>query len=339
MNDDTGTIQMDVQNGFDGDDDADSIVAMLQAKRRGEDPLAASTTAQGEGAPDRQDDDGTTQAAEENEGGDNTDAEAQEEAKQADPDDAEVEVKVGEETKKVTIRDLKRLYGQEASLTQKSQKLAEAQREAAVINERANAALAVALDGAQKRLDQYKDFDWLVLSQRMGTDDFQALRQDFLSAQAEVATVQQEVDKRLQETRQQVDAAYRAQAQEAIKVLSDPQTGIKDFGPALYNEMVAFGKAQGLEGIHTVVNPVALKLLHKAMLYDRQQAAAAAAKTKVEKAVNQAQRVLKPTTSTKATTPASSMERDAFRRAKESDGSLDDVAALLAARRKARSSD
>src|SRR4051812_1757566 len=63
---------------------------------------------------------------------DTTEGEPEEAAEdtEADPEDQEFDVKVNGETKKATLRELKRLYGQESALTQRSQKLAEAQRDA-----------------------------------------------------------------------------------------------------------------------------------------------------------------------------------------------------------------
>jgi hypothetical protein len=58
------------------------------------------------------------------EGGDDSEEEEQEQRVYVDDDEAYAKVKVGDDEYEVPLRDLKRLYGQETSITKKGQELA-----------------------------------------------------------------------------------------------------------------------------------------------------------------------------------------------------------------------
>jgi hypothetical protein len=314
---DASTIQSDVHDGFNADA-ADGVDAFL-SNLIGEDPAKkqqASTETQDEATETTQTE--TGEATEENT------QESPETTTEADPDDAEIEIKVGEETKKATLKDLKRLYGQEASLTQKSQKVAEAQRIADANNTRATTALNTLLGKAVERFKPYQDMDWLVLSQRMNTEDFQALRADATAAQADLTFLQTELDQTVQKQRNDTLQAHQQAAQECLKALSDPEKGIKDFSQPVYNEIVKFAADNGLPAAVNFVDPAALKIIHMAMQYAKSQQAAATAATKVNRAVQQATRVLKPTTSSSSTTQASNTRQQAMRSLRSS-GSVEDA--------------
>jgi len=315
MTTEANTIQSDVFSGIDID--ADDGVAAFLSNLTGEEPKRPSTETQDEATETPQEETGA--ASEEN-------TEATEEApKETDPDDAEIEIKVGDEVKKATLKDLKRLYGQEASLTQKSQKLAEAQRIAEATHTQATAALNALIGKAAERFKPYADMDWLVLSQRMNTEDFQALRADAAAAQADLTFLQTELDQTVAKQRDAAQAAHRQAAAEAIKVLQDPTTGIKDFGAPVYNEMLQFASSHGLPEVAQMTNPHALKLVHMAMLYAKGQKATTTAAEKVTKAVQQATRVLNPKTSSASTTQASATKNSAMRNLRNS-GSVEDAA-------------
>jgi hypothetical protein len=316
----TDTIT-DVSNGFNVDAD-DGVDAFLENLTSDPSKKKQSTEMETEATETTQEE--TGEATEEK-------TEDTEEApKEPDPDDVEIEIKVGEETKKASLKDLKRLYGQEASLTQKSQKVAEAQRIADVNNTRATTALNSMLGKAVERFQPYAGMDWLVLSQRMNTEDFQALRADASAAQADLTFLQTELDTTVASQRDVALQANKAAAAECIKALSDPTTGIKDYSQEVYNDILGFATSNGLPSVVNFVDPSALKIIHMAMMYSKSQQAAATAATKVNKAIQQATRVLKPNTSSTPTTSASARSKEAMRNLKSS-GSVDDAASAFMA--------
>jgi hypothetical protein len=228
--------------------------------------------------------------------GENTEGDADEGPEQTttDPDDAEVEIKVGEETKKATLKELKRLYRQEASLTQKSQKVAEAQRLADTKAAQADTALKGMLQRAQERFKPYAELDMLVLSQRMDTESFQQLRADAAAAQADVQFIQNELGQHTRAEQERAQTAYREAAATCVKELADPEKGIKGWGEPLYNELMAFADTIGLKQARAVVDPAAIRVLHMAHEYAKAQGASKAAAEKIERAPQAPTKVLKP---------------------------------------------
>ena len=117
-----------------------------------------------------------------------TEEETEESPEEVDlADDTLVELQVDGETKQASLKDLKRLYGQEASLTRKSQETAAQRKEANEALERADASLQAMLTRAQERYQPYEEVDMLVASRQMNPDDFAALRAEAKAAEASPA--------------------------------------------------------------------------------------------------------------------------------------------------------
>ena len=109
-------------------------------------------------------------------------------------DDTVVELQVDGETKQASLKDLKRLYGQEASLTRKSQETAAQRKEANEALERADASLQAMLTRAQERYQPYEEVDMLVASRQMNPDDFAALRAEAKAAESDLKFFQEEAE-------------------------------------------------------------------------------------------------------------------------------------------------
>ena len=316
MTDVAGSIQQDepLERSFDGDDAVDAFLANIK----------------GEETPPK--DDAEAPEAPQAETGDapGDDHEGEHQADPNDPDEQEVEIKVGEETKKAKLRELKRLYGQEASLTQKSQKVAETLKLAETREAQASAALQAMISKAEEKAKPYRDIDWLVLSQRMNTEDFEALRQDAALAEGDVKFLKGELDKQVQGQNERAQVAYREAAQACLKTLQDPATGIKGWNKELYDGLVKWGTEQGLPAITGLVDPAAWKIVHMAYQYAQQQSAAKTAETKVQKIAHRPTTVIAPKGQGRA--PAD-QKTTAIRNLRRS-GSLDDaVGAFMAGSR------
>lgn len=278
--------------GLDGND-ADGFEAFLA--NVSDDPKrkpGSTTETEGE-APETGDTEGqepdTTEGEEPN-----ANAAKDGEGEPDDVDDYEVEIKVGEETKTATIRDLKRLYGQEASLTQKSQKLAEETRTAAAQSQAAQVALRTLLDRAKARYEPFAGLDPLVLAKELDTETFAAFRKEEAAARADVDFLTQELSNAVRTEQARSQQAYAEAAKACVAALSDPEKGIKDWSQDLYNGLMAYADEHNLQGARSIVDPSALKLLHKAYLYDQGQKAAKQAAAKATKAVSKTARMLRP---------------------------------------------
>lgn len=278
------TIDIDVsdKSGFD---------AFLSSFADGEDPKKAST---------KTDTDEAKTAGDDNQGSDETNTETPKEGDEGDdqgsddPDDVEVDIKVGEETKKATIKELKRLYGQEAALTQKSQALAHQRAAADATFTQASHALKTMTERAAEAYKPYADLDWFVLSTKMDPETFQGLRQDAAMAEANVKFYETELNATVTKHQEQAQMAHREAAAECVKVMENPETGIKGFGQPMYQEMLGFAKSQGFDNAHMITKPGVLKLLHMAMEWHKGQTATKTAEEKISRAPNKPTTVIKP---------------------------------------------
>lgn len=277
----TDTIPVDVsdQDGFD---------AFLSSFSDDEDPKQASTKTKANEAEtpevDAPESDETNTEAPEDDAGE----------QEKDPDDAEIEIKVGDEVKKATLKELKRLYGQEASLTQKSQALAQ-QRAAADANfTAASTALKAMTERATEANRPYAELDWFVLSQKMDPETFQALRQDAQAAEANVKFYETELKSTVEANQRQAQMAHQEAAAACVKFMEDPTTGIPGFGKPMYDEMLGFAKEQGFDNAHMITKPGVLKLLNMAMQWHKSQSATKTAEEKISKAPNKPTTVVKP---------------------------------------------
>ena len=306
------TIEYDVSE--------DSGIDAFLSNLTGEDPRKKTSTedeadeAKTTGDDGQKSDETNTEKTEGDDEGDQKDGEP-------DPDDAEVDIKVGEETKKATIKELKRLYGQEAALTQKSQALAQQRAAADATYTQAHTALQTMSQRAAEAYKPYAELDWLVVAQSMDTETFKALRQDAAAAEANVKFYEHELQQTVAKHQEQAQLAHREAVAECVKAMESPETGIPGFGEPMYNEMIGFAKEQGFDQAHLITKPAVLKMLHMAMSWHKQQSATKVAEAKIAKAPNKPTTVLKP--GSKSNTDSTSM-RSAMQKLRQS-GSLDDA--------------
>lgn len=242
-------------------------------------------------------------------------------------DDAEVSVKVDGKDLKLKVGDLKRLAGQEAALTQKSQSVANQLRAV----EAQGLYLANVLEGrlktAKAKFDKYANVDLFKAQRDLDPEDFDALRAAKAAAEAEYSAVtreSQEFMHRVQETRQKV---LRERAAVALKEIT---RAIPEWNDELYGKVRTYAVSQGMNPneVNEVVNPAAIIMMNKAMQFD-----AIKAKTEtVEKKVKKSPKRVTPK-SAKTVDATSSKFRAAQRKA-EVTGDIDAVTDLFLAARK-----
>ena len=239
---------------------------------------------------------------------------------EADPDDAEVDV--GEA--KAKLRDLKAAYTAKGDTDRLAAETASVRTKADADALRVTAAMNRAMEKADARWAPYAKLDFLALSRDPTIDQatFLALRTEAQEALNDVKFVREELDGVVAAQRTEAQAQTNAQAAASVKSLSDPTSGIPGFGPALYNEMLAYAETAGApKGVpQSIVADWALRALHKAMLYDRGVAATA---TKLEKVIAKPSRVLQ---SKGSSTGAAASSTKAAMEALRKSGSVDDAA-------------
>lgn len=252
-------------------------------------------------------------------------------------EDSVVEVTVKGETKKVSVKDLKRLYGQEASLTQKSQDLASQRKIAEVEFQRTQLAYQKMLERAEARLAPYAEMDMLLAAQQMDAETFAQLRQDARQAEDDVKFLKEESNSLLRELQGNQQQAIQRAAQDCIRVLEE---NLPDWGNDLYNDIRAYAVKSGLpqEQVDQYTDPAVIMLINKARLYDESKKSAQSkkAKAKVTKSKANKTQVLssKKSPASKTTLKAKrAQEAQAkLRTNPRYGGDLDDIAEALMAR-------
>ncbi|MBB6253027.1 hypothetical protein [Nitrospirillum iridis] len=245
---------------------------------------------------------------------------------EAVPDDLETEIEVDGQKHRVAVKDLKRLWGQEAALTRKAQETAAARKAA----EDATSAMATRLDAlVQRARSEYEPFakvDLFMASREMDPTSFQALRQAMQKAEDNLRFVEREASAVMAEQQAQAQHAYRERAKAALEVLP---TLIPEWSSDHYGTLRDYAVTSGFtaDEFHNVTDPRLIQLVHKARAYDQAQAKAAAAVTTAKKVPTAP---LRPS-ATAPTTTADTRATDALKRLR-STGSTDDAVAALMGR-------
>lgn len=254
---------------------------------------------------------------------------ADEEPKSKEPkkvleDTAIVKIKVGDEELDVSVKDLKRLYGQEAALTRKSQEASAKRKEADATQLKAQATLEKMYQKAADRWKPYAEVDMLMASKQLDTETFAALRKESQAAYEDFRFITEEADSFVKNAQAQQQQNLQEQAKESVKVLKET---IPNWSPKLYDDIRAFAISSGLsaEGVNNLVDPAAIQILHKARLYDL------AKKVVMKKKIVQPKNVLKQSVTTSPRDVKSDMSAKAKAKFATS-GSVDDAADLFLSR-------
>lgn len=262
----------------------------------------------------------------------------QEEAEDADDaeesleltDDSIVEISVDGETKQASLKDLKRLYGQEASLTKKSQETSARRKEADEALERTSVQYQKMLERAEKQWDPYSKVDMLLAAKQMSDDDFAQLRNEARVAEDNLKFLKEESNSFYDSYKQDQAKQQQMQAQECIKVLS---TDVPDWSNELYNSIRTYAVSQGFQQdqVDQYVDPSVIKILNKARLYD--QSKKTAATKKVAKPPVKVLRSKKaPSSSQDAKQAKTEAAMKRMREGSQLAGNLDDIAEVLLSR-------
>ena len=245
-------------------------------------------------------------------------------------DESLVEISVDGETKQASLKDLKRLYGQEASLTKKSQETSARRKEADEALERTSLHYNKMLERAEKQWEPYSKVDMLVAAKQMSDDDFAQLRNEARVAEDNLKFLKEESNSFYDSFKQDQAKQQQMQAQECIKVLS---ADVPDWSNELYNSIRTYAVSQGFQQdqVDQYVDPSVIKILNKARLYD--QSKKTAATKKVAKPPVKVLRSKKaPASSQDAKQAKTSAAMKRMREGSQLSGNLDDIAEVLLSR-------
>lgn len=233
--------------------------------------------------PEQDDENQDEEEADDEEDDDDSEEEETEEVQVLD-ENALVEITVDGEVKQASVKDLKRLYGQEASLTRKSQEMASQRKLADEQLQKADAQLQALLGRAEERYKPYAEVDMLVASKQMSNDDFTALRTEARQAEEDLKFLREEADQFYGYVKEQQSKQLQEQAKDCVKVL---QQEIPDWSNALYNDIRTYAVSQGLpeDQVNQYADPNVIMLLNKARMFDQTTKVATVKKAKAAKKV------------------------------------------------------
>jgi hypothetical protein len=256
---------------------------------------------------------------------DKDEAKESKDAKKVLEDDAVVKLKVDDQELEVSVKDLKRLYGQEAALTRKSQEVATKRKEV----EGAGVELAAVLDRmykkAEERYKPYAEIDMLVASKSLDADTFAALRKEAQAAYEDFRFISEEAKGFIAKAEQNKQRMLQEAAKEAVKVLKQD---IPNWSSQLYDSIRDYAITNGMDAevVNNMVDPVAIKLLHKARLYDESK------KIATKKKVIAPKKVIKSTNAVTTADTKNERVAKAQQRVRSNGGGTDDVANLFLSR-------
>jgi hypothetical protein len=284
------------------------------------------------------DEDGDETEGDEGDEGDDPEDDADEageenEAKLADPE-ADFEITVGDSKERVKVKDLARLYGQEKALTQRSQQIAEERKIAERKGTLAFATLERQITRARERADKYKDIDLSLAAAKLPEEEYTALKEEIESARGDVAFFENEAGNLLKafDTARQENLKIAANAARSKIMDSASPFHIADWNDTVYNEILTFGVSQGLDvdGLKNMVDPAALKVLHKLMTFEKADKARANVRSKVKSKVAKAPKRAMPKGDSNSNTSDRVLKK--LQAVAAETGSVEDVARMLAAR-------
>lgn len=272
-----------------------------------------------------------------------TDESEEEEGEEAEGDKTDelvVKVKVDGEEREFTVASLKRLAGQEAALTRRSQEVATQRQQIEQTAKVHVAALDKMLERAKANYEPYAQLDFLALSRdpNVSTEQLTALRDMATKAYEDVKFIEQDLAHFSKEHAEREHAELIAEAKKSLEILRDPEKGIPGFNETVYAEMRQYALDIGIpaQAIDRTVDATSLKLLHKAMLYDRGQKKVTT--TKTDKKVPK--KIVKSTSTPDAARKIAkdTAEKKAFKRLEQTH-SMDDAVDAFAERFAPRRSD
>lgn len=242
-------------------------------------------------------------------------------------DDDDITVSVDGKDLKVKVKDLKRLYGQEAALTQKSQAVAQAAKALETQGLHVAKILDARIKAAEARYAKYADVDLFKAQRELEPEEFDALRNAQKAATEELTALRTEADAFIAESLKTRQEVIRSRAKLALPKIKE---AIPNWDDKLYSDLRMYAIGQGFDkdDINELVDPAAIVMIHKAMQLD-----AAKAKTEnvTKKTVKVPKKVLKKGDKSSDTT---TLKINQARRQAASTGDIDDIADLYLAAQK-----
>lgn len=206
-----------------------------------------------------------------------------------DNDDAVVKVAVNGQELEVSVKDLKRLYGQEQSLTHKSMELANRRKEAEEVGSYYASGLARLVQMAEEEYAPYANIDFLSAAKdpNISAEELRALREEAQTKYQKYQFLTQELGNYTKQQNEQRAQLMHQQASATIQELTHPETGIPNWGPQLYEEVGNYAVSKGMkpEAFAAILDAASLRVIHEAYRYDKAKKVATQKKASAPKSV------------------------------------------------------
>jgi len=340
------TIHTDVATEFQGGENAEDAFAKLWGVDAEEPSTDTDAEEEERGKPAKDDnadndddaedgDEGSeeTPKTDDDEDGDEGDDENEQPTVEV-KDEHKFKVTVDGEEREFSLGQLKRLAGQEAALTRKSQEVATTRK---TLEDQTAAYLVrqtKLIERARAKYEPLSKIDLLAASKdpNVTQEELVAARNAIQTAYEDVKFLEQDMQALVQELHTQQRNDLMAEAKEAIKTLSDPEKGIEGFNEALHGEIRTFALEQGMpaEVVNNLVNPSAIKIINMARLYAKGKTKVQSEKSDKKKAPK---RIVKGTATAETTKKVtkSAKAQEPMKRLQQS-GTTDDAADAFMAR-------
>ncbi len=200
-------------------------------------------------------------------------------------DDAKVRVSVDGAEHEVSVKDLKRLWGQEASLTRKSQEVAEQRKVIDTKRSQYETALNTMYQKAVERAKPYAQIDFALAAKNLSSEDYAALKKDAQTAFEEVRYFEQEMTQHVERQSKEAQESHKKAAEEAVKQITDESSPfhIPGWSEDVYADLREYGVKMGIprEVMDNSTSAPSFKILWMAQQYEKGKQVATQKKTKV----------------------------------------------------------
>ena len=209
--------------------------------------------------------------------------------KYVDDEDSVVKVAVNGQELEVSVKDLKRLYGQEQALTHKSMELANRRKDAEEVGAYYAQGLSRLVQMAEEEYAPYANIDFLSAAKdpNISAEELRALREEAQTKYQKYQFLTQELGTFTQKMEQDRTALMQQQAQATIQELTHPETGIPNWGPKLYEEVGNYAISKGMkpEAFTAILDAPSLRVIYEAYRFDKAKKVATQKKAAAPKTV------------------------------------------------------
>jgi hypothetical protein len=195
--------------------------------------------------------------------------------KYTDDDEVYTKIKEGDKEHEVSLKDLKRLWGQEAALTRKSQEVAAARTKADAETARAATALTAMVKRAQEAVAPFKELNFLALAKdpNISAEDLGALQKEAQRVFENERFLTGELDNFMKAVQEQKLTNTREAAKVCIAQIKDKESPnhIAGWSDKLYDDLRSFATSEGIhqDVVNGLTDAPTFKLLHMAMMYKK----------------------------------------------------------------------